>query len=308
VDPTPDFPPPPPSTLAGPLPPPPASAPATRTAPHLDLRDLPLEVARKLSFDRAAPKRLRQSDVPPEARQVVAGVWDSVVADVWDEVRGTKRRDLRDKDRITAIVARILDRLQHGERALLVAGVYYPMPGDAGWKHAGAAGAGSAGAAAAGSLALVGSAGTAAAVAITTAVVGELFETYVASSARTRQYLRARREPDPSLIAMDLAEALGYTDNAGRRSSRALTTKALGYLAKTAGPRATSRILRGLVPVAGAVAAGGMAWRDVQRVAALELRPPSPEEVARMAGEIDDEQAQQSPDSRFDDDPTQLSR
>jgi len=304
VDLPPDLPPPPSASLPLPLPPAPPGLPAAHPGTQLDLADLPIEVARRLSFERAAPKRLRHGDVPAEARQVVAGVWDSVVADVWDEVRGTKRRDLRDKDRVAAIVARILDRLQHGERALLVAGVYYPMPGDAGWKHAGAAGAGSATAAAAGSLALVGSAGTAAAVAITTAVVGELFETYVASSARTRQYRRARREPDPSLVAMDLAEALGYTDNAGRRASRQLTTRALGYLARTAGPRATSRILRGLVPVAGAVTAGGMAWRDIQRVAALELRPPSAEEVARMAGQIDQEQPPPPPADEGD----QLSR
>ena len=81
------------------------------------------------------------------------------------------------------------------------------------------AGLGGASAAAAEELALFGSFGTAAAVAILTAVVGEVFETYVAASARTREYQRAGRSPDPDVVLTDLAEAAGYATSVGRRAT-----------------------------------------------------------------------------------------
>ena len=256
---------------------------------ELSLDELPPALARKLSFERAAPRRLRRDDVPAEAREVLGNVWDAVVAEVWDEVAGTPRRKVFDKERMAEVLGRVTGTLQQGERALIVAAVYYPLPGDAGWKHAAMAGAGSAGAAAAGGLAVVGSAGTGAAVAITTAVVGELFETYAAASTRTIQYRRAQRSPDPALVAADLAEALGWEDGHGRRLDREMTTRALGWLSRTVTTRAGARLARGLLPVAGAVAAGGLASRDVLRVARLELRPPAEDELARLAGDLVDE-------------------
>ena len=255
----------------------------------LSLDELPPALADKLRFDRAAPKRLRRDEVPAEAREVLGNVWDAVVAEVWDEVAGTPRRKLFDRDRVAAVLARVAGTLQQGERALIVAAVYYPLPGDSGWKQAAAAGVGSAGAAAAGGLAVVGSAGTGAAVAVTTAVVGELFETYAAASARTQQYRRAQRSPDPALVAADLAEALGWEDGHGRRMDRELTTRALGWLSRTVTTRTGARLARGLLPVAGAVASGSLASRDVLRVARLELRPPAEDELARLAGALADE-------------------
>lgn len=253
---------------------------------HLELPDLPPALAGKLAFERAAPRRLRSAEVPDEAREVLKQVWDGIVADVWDEVAGTPRRSLLSKERIAAVLARIGARLQHGERALIVAGTYYPLPGDRPWRHAAAAGVGSAGAAAAGGLAVVGSAGTGAAVAVTSAVVGELFETYVAASARTRQYQRAGRSPDPALVATDLAESLGFTDSTGRRMDRALTGRALAWLSRSVVTRTSSRFARGLVPLAGAAASGGLASRDVLRVTGLELRPPAEDELSRLADDL----------------------
>src|SRR5690606_28436069 len=125
------------------------------------------------------PRRLRRAPLPPETREVVAGVWDAVVADVWDEVAGTTRRSLFDRDRMAEVLGRVADTAQQGERALIVAGVHHPMPGAASWKQATLAGLGAAGSATVGGVAVVGSAGAGAAVAVTAAVVGELLETYV---------------------------------------------------------------------------------------------------------------------------------
>lgn len=267
----------------------PASLPVPGAGRRLELHDLPPALAAKLAFDRAAPKRLRSAEVPDEAGAVLRQLWDDIVADVWDELAGVPRRKLLSKDRIQQIMARIADRLEQGERALIVVGTYYPLPGDQPWRHAALAGVGSAGVAATGGLVAIGSAGAGAAVAVTSAVVAELFETYLGASARSSQYRRAGRSPDPSLVATDLAEALGFTDSAGRRADRQLTGAALAWLGRSVVARTSGRFTRGLVPVAGAVAAGGLASRDVVRVTRLALRPPAEDELARLAGELADD-------------------
>lgn len=276
------------------LPPPPGEAlhPSPRGQHHLELGDLPPDLANKLSFERAAPRRLRRAEVPEEAREVLRQVWDGIVADVWDEVQGTPRRQLLSKERIAAVLARVGTRLQEGERALIVTATYYPLPGQRSWTHAATAGVGAGGAAVAEGFAAVGTAGAGAAVAVTSAILGELFETYVAASARTRQYRRAGRSPDPALVATDLAEALGYTDSSGRRVDRQLTGKALAWLARSLTRRTTSRFARGLVPVAGAAASAGLASRDVVRATRLELRPPAEDELHRLAADLEDQAAE----------------
>lgn len=264
-----------------------ADQPAPRRR-HLELSEMPPALVAKLSFEKAAPKRLRKADLPAETREIVAGLWDSVVADVWDQIAGAPRRSLLDRDRITEILAAVADTAQQGERALIVAAVHHPLPGSATWKQATAASLGAAGSAAVSGLAVLGTAGTGAAVALTAAVVGEVLETYVAASARTHQYRHARRAPDPALVAADLAEALGEPGLNDRRVDRELLARSLAYLARTLVPRTASRFSRGLIPVAGAVAAGGMAGRDVVRVTNLPLRSPNEDELNRMASEIHD--------------------
>ena len=96
------------------------------------------------------------------------------------------------------------------ERVIIFAAVHFPLTSERPNRHLALAGLGGASAAAAEELAIVSSVGTAAAVAILTAVVGEVFETYVAASARTGEYRRAGRSPDPDIVLTDLAEPAGY--------------------------------------------------------------------------------------------------
>jgi hypothetical protein len=130
------------------------------------------------------------------------------------------------------------------------------------------------------------SAGTGATVAVTSAILAELFETYVAASARTRQYRRAGRSPDPELIATDLAESLGYAGAIGRRTNSELTRSALGWLAHQLVTRTGTRFARGLLPVMGVAVNAGTAGRNLRRVVRSALREPSEQEVVRIAEQI----------------------
>jgi hypothetical protein len=253
---------------------------------HLSLRNLPPAVAEKVRFANAAPRRLRSDKLPAEARQVFEDLWDGLVADVYDEVAGVSRRKLFSKKVVERVMQRVAVRVQQGERALIVTGVYWPMPGDADWKHVAVGGAGGAASAAAEEIAAFGSAGTGATVAVTAAIVGELFETYVATSGRTQQYRRTGRSPAPDLIVADLAETLGLTRAAGRRAGIGLTKEALGWLDHKIIERASRRFARGLVPVVGVASGAGMAGSGVRKLLKLPLRPASEDEVMRMAHEI----------------------
>jgi hypothetical protein len=265
-------------------------------------------VADKVRFDNAAPRRLRSDKVPAEARQVLAELWDDIVADVYDEVAGISRRKLFSKPVVARIMRRVAARVQQGERALIVTGVYWPMPGDADWKHVATGGAGGAASAAAEELAAFGSAGTGATVAVTAAIVGELFETYVATSGRTQQYRRVGRSPAPDLIVADLAETLGLERAAGRRAGRELTREALSWLDHRVVERASRRFARGLVPVVGVASGAGMAGSGVRKLLKLPLRPASEEEVVRLAHEIVNDPAHRDAYvqdlARFEIDPT----
>jgi hypothetical protein len=135
-------------------------------------------------------------------------------------------------------------------------------------------------------VAVYGSLGTAAAVAILSAVVGEVFETYVAASARTRQYLNAHRSPDPDVVLTDLAEAAGYSASVGRRASAKMARDAAGWLGEMLAKRTASRFARGLVPVVGVALGAGMSAWNVRTVTRHALRPPAPDELLRLADDI----------------------
>jgi hypothetical protein len=254
--------------------------------PHLELWDLPPAVAEKLMFDEAAPRRLRGDRLPAEAQAVLRELWDGIVADVYDEVAGQRRTKLWDKQLVARVLQRVAFRMQQGERALLVTGVYHPLAGDADWKQIGLASAGSGGAAAAEELAAYLSVGSGTTIAVTSAIVAELFETYVAASARTRQYRRAGRSPDAELVALDLAEALGFGGSVGRRSSREVAQQAVRWLGEHVAVRTGARFARGLLPVVGVVANAGVAGRNVRRVVQLPLRRPSEDEIVREANDL----------------------
>jgi hypothetical protein len=164
--------------------------------------------------------------------------------------------------------------------------VHRPLKGDRDWKHIASGGAGGAGSAAAEEVAAFGSLGTATTVAIVAAIAGEVVETYVAASARVQQYRRAQRDPDPGVIVTDLAEAAGYGDAVGRRASSVVARDAARWFGEWLLERTTRRFLRGLVPVIGVALGGGASALSVRRVAKLPLRPPSEDEVLRLAGGV----------------------
>ncbi len=244
-----------------------------------------------MRFANAAPRRFRSDKVPAEAQQVFAELWDGIVADVYDEVAGLSRRKLFSKQVVERIVGRVAVRVRQAERALIVTGVYWPLPGDREWKHIAAGGTGGALAAASEELAAFGSAGTGATVAITSAIVGELFETYVAASGRTQQYRRTGRSPAPDLIVADLAQTMGLTRAAGRRAGHELTREALAWLDARIVERATKRFARGLVPVVGVASGAGLGGSGVRKLLKAPLRPASEDEVFRMAQDIVDDPA-----------------
>ena len=183
-------------------------------------------MAERLRFDRAAPRRLRNERLPEPVREELSQLWDGVVADVYDEVAGLRRYRGLSSATVERVLRRVGDRVLQAERVIIFAAVHYPLTSDRSSRHVALAGVGGASAAAAEELALFGSVGTATAAAILTAVVGEVFETYVAASARTRAYQRAGRSPDPDVVLTDLAEAAGYATSVGRRATPAMARDA----------------------------------------------------------------------------------
>lgn len=265
--------------------PPPVGAAAKR---KLTLADLPFAVAERISFDRAAPKRFRNDSLPPEVRDELRNLWNSVAADVFDEVAGLTRRKAFGKDAVLRVLGRIAARFSEAERVLIVTGVYYPLPVKSDRSHAIAAGAGGAATALTEELSGL-SATLGATVAILSAVVGQVFETYVAASARTRQYQDAQRSPDPMLILLDLAEANGYGEVSDLRSTKELVVHAANYLSGSLIKRAGTKFARGLIPAAGIGTNAVMSSLAVRRVLKLPLRPHNEDELNRLAQDLLDD-------------------
>lgn len=255
-------------------------------ARHLDLSDLPPAVAEKLSFESAAPRRMRNDRLPEEVREELQSLWDGIVADVYDEVAGLKRRKAFGRDQMQQVLQRVSHRFLQAERVVIVSAVHRPLVGDADWKHIALGGAGGAAAAAAEEVAAYGTMGTAATTAIVAAIVGEVLETYVAASARVHQYRRAHRSPDPGLVVTDLAEAAGYGDAAGRRATNHVARDAAKWLGEALVARTSRRFARGLLPVVGVAIGGATSAWSVRRVTGLDLRPPAEDEVLRLATEL----------------------
>jgi hypothetical protein len=252
----------------------------------MELSDLPPAVAERLQFDRAAPRRLRSEKMPPAVQEELRELWDGIAADVYDEVAGLRRTKGLSSATVERALARVADRLLQAQRVVIFAAVHYPLKGERPGRHIAVAGVGGGSAAAAEAVAVYGSFGTAAAVAILSAVVGEVFETYVAASARTRQYLKAHRSPDPDVVLTDLAEAAGYSASVGRRASAKMARDAASWLGEMLAKRTASRFARGLVPVVGVALGAGMSAWNVRKVTGHPLRPPAPDELLRLADDI----------------------
>lgn len=267
--------------------PPPFDPPAPPVpARHLALSDLPPAVAERLQFDRAAPRRLRSDKMPPAVQAELRELWDGIAADVYDEVAGLRRTKGLRSATVERALGRVADRLLQAQRVVIFAAVHYPLKGERSSRHIAVATVGGGSAAAAEMLAVYGSLGTAAAVAILSAVVGEVFESYVAASARTRQYLTAHRSPDPDVVLTDLAEAAGYSTSVGRRASPKLARDAATWMGELLAKRTASRFARGLVPFVGVALGAGMSGWNVHTVTRHPLRPPASEELLRLADDI----------------------
>jgi hypothetical protein len=283
--PDPTDPPPPPGSVA-PTEPDGRRRGVARPDRHLELPDLPPAVAARLEFDRAAPRRLRSSRLPDQVQDELRDLWNGIIADVYDEVAGLRRTKAFRRDAIERSLHRIAERLLQAERVVIVAGVHYPMRGERTGRYVAVAGVGGGSSAVVEEVAAFGSFGTATTIAIVSAVVGEIFETYVAASARTRQYLQQQRSPDPASIVIDLAEASGYGDSAGRRATAQAAHNAAAWLGDQLVRRTASRFARSLVPVVGVGAGAGISAWGVHRVTRLPLRPVSAQEVRRLADEV----------------------
>ncbi len=266
---------------------------------HLELGDLPPAVAERVRFSAAAPKRLRNESIPLEVRDQLESLWDGIVADVYDEVAGLRRTRMFNRAVIERVLARVAVRLQQAERALIVTAVHWPLPAEGERRHVATAAAGGAVAAAAEEVAVYGGMGVGATVAVTSAILGEVFETYVAASGRTHQYRRAHRSPAPDVVVADLAEALGLKSAVGRRASRDLTREAVAWMERQLMSRTARRFSRSLVPVVGIGVGAGMAGNGVRKALKLPLRPPSEDEVLRIAEHLVREQAYEQDRARF---------
>ena len=256
-------------------------------------------MAARLRFERAAPRRLRNDKVPAPIRAELEDLWDGIIADVYDEVAGLRRTKALKREVVERALLRVSGRVLQGQRAVIVAAVHYPLPGEDPRRHAALAGVGGGASAVAEEVAAFGTAGLAATVAIVAAVVGEVFETYVASSARTWQYHQAQRSPDPAVVVTDLAEAAGYGDSVGRRATSGVAHDAASWLGQHLLRRTTSRFARGLVPVVGVGVGAGMSVTNVRRVTRLPLRAVSEEEVWRLATDLMADEAYQADRARF---------
>ncbi len=224
--------------------------------------------------------------MPPAVQAELRELWDGIAADVYDEVAGLRRTRGMSSATVERALGRVADRLLQAQRVVIFAAVHYPLKGERTSRHIAVATVGGGSAAAAEALAVYGSLGTAAAVAILSAVVGEVFESYVAASARTRQYLSAHRSPDPDVVLTDLAEAAGYSTSVGRRASPKLARDAATWLGEQLAKRTASRFARGLVPFVGVALGAGMSGWNVRSVTRHPLRAPAPEELLRLADDI----------------------
>ena len=237
-------------------------------------------------FGAARSKRLRDDQLPAEVRDELAALWDGIVADVYDEVAGLKRRRAFGRAQVQRVLERVRDRFLQAERVVIVGAVHRPLAGGADWRHVAAGGAGGAASAVAEEVAAYGTVGTATTTAIVAAIAGEVLETYIAASARVQQYRRAGRRPDPGLVVTDLAQAAGYGDAAGRRATNRVARDAATWLSEALLTRTARRFARGLLPVVGVAIGGTVSAISVRRVTNLPLRPPSEDEVLRLASDV----------------------
>ena len=113
----------------------------------------------------------------------------------------------------------------------------------------------------------------------------ELYETYVAASARTQQYRAAERDPDHVRIAVDLADAWTHR-RTEQIAARQFVDCALERLERRLAIRSWRRLLEAISVVVGVVWAAGSTTRALTKVLRLPMRPADEEELKRMAEKL----------------------
>lgn len=257
-------------------------------AHHVRLDDLPPEVASQLDYDDAAPPAIRHMRVPPEVAAALRDLWNGVIGDLYDEIRLLAQDRRLTREKAERVAGRVVTRIEQAERTMVLAGTVQPLAGDDARQLARSAAIGVGSATAAAAVATYASFAVGTAVGAAAVIVSEAFETYVAASARSHQYRAAGRTPDPDVIALDMAAALGDKKSFGLPADGDMARTAMVWLAKKLVEKTVKRLLRTLVPVVGVAVNAGSAHRTVMRVTELPLRPPAPGEGSHPAllGEI----------------------
>lgn len=227
------------------------------------------------------------SSLPPEARRAFALIWNDLIADIYDELKGSSRTAIMRPATISRVLNRVAGQIDEANRLLIVTATHSPAPGSTEWHFIGAAAAGSGLGAGVNEVITFGSAGAGAAAALGSAVLTELLETYLAASGRVMKYQQEGRNPDPQLIAEDLAEALGQDGRFRAHANRETGEAALRWINKQMGKRLSRRFLRGLIPLVGMAVAAQASGRDVKKVLDVPIRPATPAELHR-AQQLDD--------------------
>jgi hypothetical protein len=277
-----------------------AAASARAVQRHLVLNDLPAAIADRLSFENAAPRRFRSDNLAPEIRRELEDLWDGIVADIYDEVAGVRRTKAFGRESVLRALNRVSVRLLQAERVVIFTAVHHPIKAKRDAKHIAVAALGGGASAAVEELAGFGTAGTAATIAIASAVAGEVFETYVAASARVQQFRNQRWPADPNAILIDLAEAAGYGESVDRRATTVLGREAAAFLGDALIKRTATRFSRGMIPLVGIAVGAGFSAHNISKVQNLPLRPPSKEAVEGLIRDlINDPDVYQQERERF---------
>jgi hypothetical protein len=242
-------------------------------------------VPAQFAFDNAAPRILRSNDrLPAEAREAFRHVWDGVVVEVADHFNRYSYGEARKPRNLKKLLHRLEGLLNRAQELMIVCGTYWPMPGAATTQAVLATG-GSVTITGVEQAVAYGSAGMAATSVVASSLLLELYETYAAASARTRQYRDAQRDPDHVLIAVDLANAW-RSRRTEQIATRQFVDTALGQLEKRLAVRSWHKIVEAVSLVVGMVWAAGSTTRAMSKVLRQRMAPADEAELARLKARL----------------------
>ncbi len=234
----------------------------------------------QIGFDKA-PAVFRSDRLPAEVRDGFADLWDAIAAEVVDFVALNGEATLRTKAGRNSLWVRLRRVLAQGQMVTIAMGHTYPLPlGPWGHRAVGVAGAGGlafgeqfiAGAS------LLSGPTAPIIVAVVGAAMTELFEVYVAASARQERYRHAARRPSLETIATDLGALYGASGLGSRPTDRRMAEQAMRAMLTRVVRRAQWRFSETLVPAIGPVISGTMTGGIVTKAQRPALRAPDPTE------------------------------